>query len=356
MFSEDLQHQRAIKWRTDGAHPVRTLEDARAFIDAVGFCLIYPTRPAVTAPTFIGAVLGTHADLPIASKAAVDPRTREASELVLRLLDEQHALEVPFGEHGSLLVSAAEFPYFYALLGERNPKSIPSEGLRGEKTLIAHTFRLLQQEPQDEQQMVAKLGKSISESALARALHDLWAHLRIVRVGLSDRSLRSPRWDVLYRTAAPLVNRGAHLSQAEALSALISKYLETVIAAELREIEDFFGPLASRARAADVVKALTAAREFDSIKVGFHSMVRLVSREPEKTVVASELGAVQKRSLGGERRTPPDIGRKMVMRHDRRHPQRPDRRDDRSGRANDRSGNRNNPRRPSSSRERKPTR
>lgn len=327
MFSEDLQQQRAQKWRSDGQNPVRTLEDAKAFIESVGFCLIYATRPPVTIPTLIGAILGTEENLPTAAKAAVDPRTREASELVIRLLDQQLAFEVPFGDLGSLLVSPAEFPYFYALLGERNPKSVPNEGVRGEKTLSSHTFRLLSKNPMTEQEMLEAHGKGISESALARALHDLWAKLRIVQVKLLDRSAASPEWDVLYRVAPQLVNRGAHLSQAEALSALIGRHLETVVAAEQREIEDFFGHIATRSKALDVVRALTAAREIEPIKVGHRSMLRLVPRHLEREEVQEHLGAVQRRTLGGERRTAPDLAKKMVMRDDRRNPRRHDRRE-----------------------------
>ena len=336
MFPEDLQQQRAAKWRTNGLQPVRTLEDAQAFLDSVGFCLFYPQRPAITAPTFIGAVLGSTEDLPIANKAAVDPRTADARSLALRLLDQKLAFEVPFGESGSLLVSPAEFPYFYSLIGERNPKSVPPEGVRGEKALMSHTFRLLQQSPSTETELLEKLGKAISESALLRALHGLWEKLRIARVDVFAAG--SPKWDVLYRVAPQPVNRGAHLSHAEALSALIGRYLETVIAVDLKEIEAFFGHITARSRAAEVVRALTAAREIENIKVGHASMLRLVPREPEKT---EDLGARQVRSLEGERRQRPDAMRKMVMRDDRRNPRRNDRRDDRrDNRRDDRPGDR----------------
>jgi hypothetical protein len=324
MYFEELQQQRAAKWRTGGERPVRTIEDARAFVESLGFALIYPTRPAVTAPAFIGAVLGTNENLPLASKAAFDPRTQKSSELVLRLLDEKLAFEVPLGEAGSLLVSAAEFPYFYALLGERNPKSVPSEGVHGEKALVAHTFKLLAKQPMTEQEMLTAHGRGISEAALARALHELWSKLRAVRVDLLDRTSESPKWDVLYRAAPAPVNRGAHLSQAEALSALISKYLETVLAAELREIEGFFGHITSRSKVAEVVKALTAAREFESIVVGHTAMLRLVSREPQ--TAEAELGSAQRAALQGDRRTGTDIGKGMILRHDKRNPQREDRR------------------------------
>ena len=44
MHETQLQELRREKWRLNG-QPVRTLEDAREFIDSVGFCLLYPQRP-----------------------------------------------------------------------------------------------------------------------------------------------------------------------------------------------------------------------------------------------------------------------------------------------------------------------
>ena len=53
MHEQQLQELRREKWRLNG-RPIRTLEEAREFIDSVGFCLLYPQRPAVLAPTFRG--------------------------------------------------------------------------------------------------------------------------------------------------------------------------------------------------------------------------------------------------------------------------------------------------------------
>ena len=72
MHEQQLQELRREKWRLNG-RPVRTLEDAREFIDTVGFCLLYPQRPAVLAPTFVGAYKGSDEKLPIAHMAFADP-------------------------------------------------------------------------------------------------------------------------------------------------------------------------------------------------------------------------------------------------------------------------------------------
>src|SRR5512146_2515799 len=98
MTEQELQQQRQAKWRLDG-RPIRTLDDAREFIDSVGFCLMYPMRPPVLVPTFIGAYAGEDNDLPVWKNAFKDPRAKDATELMVRLLRDKAAYEANlFGE------------------------------------------------------------------------------------------------------------------------------------------------------------------------------------------------------------------------------------------------------------------
>ena len=55
------------------------------------------------------------------------------------------------------------------------------------------------------------------------------------------------------------------MAQATALSALISLYLDTVIAATSDEIETFLSPLAPRSRIREVVSGLTTTRQLLTI-------------------------------------------------------------------------------------------
>jgi 23S rRNA pseudouridine2605 synthase len=302
MTAEELAQQRAALW----LRPVHTLEDAREFLAAVGFCLIYPVKPPLVIPTFIGAVLGTGENLPTATKAAVDPRTRDANELIARLLQEKSAFEVSYANHGSLLVAAAEFPYAFALLADRNLRQPPSAGIRGEKSLLRHTFEHLQAGPLTEQELLSRLGKSISEAALARALHELWSHLRVVRVDL--RADGSPVWQVLYDWAPEAVKRGIQVSTAEALSALISRYLTTVIAAEQRDIEEFFGNLTARSKVAEVVRALLQAREFETVQIEGKRLVALTGAVPPSVLMPHPAGEA-----------PPDLHESHKRNEQRRH-------------------------------------
>ena len=63
MTDLDLKQARLEKWHLDG-RPVRTLDDARSFLESVGFCLMYPLRPAVPVPTFVGAWVGAGREVP----------------------------------------------------------------------------------------------------------------------------------------------------------------------------------------------------------------------------------------------------------------------------------------------------
>ena len=82
-------------------------------------------------------------------------------------------------------------------------------------------------------------------------------------------------WDVLFRWSPEPVREGMGLSMAEALTALVSKYLDCVVAAEQTEIEEFFGNFVGRSRVKDAVKALLSARELSFVHVGNRSLVQV---------------------------------------------------------------------------------
>jgi hypothetical protein len=90
-------------------------------------------------------------------------------------------------------------------------------------------------------------------------------------------------WDVLYRWSPDVVREGIGLSVAEALSALLSKYLDCVIAADQQEIEAFFGNFVPRSRIKEAVNAFLAARELDFIRVGKRSLIQITP--PKATAV-----------------------------------------------------------------------
>jgi hypothetical protein len=277
----DLDQLRNDKWRLNGI-PARTIEDARSFLESVGFCMMYPQRQTVLAPTFIGAWVGSNENLPTWQHAFADPRAQEANVLMVRMLRERDAYEANLFNENALLVASSIFPYFYALCGDRNPKQAPKAGPRSEYSQLAcDTFALIQRKgPISKQQMREDLGGSISLVALDRALGELWSRLRITRVDYDDAGGSS--WDVLYRWSPDAVREGMEISVGEALSFLVSKYLDCTIAADQQEIESFFGEFVSRSRVRDAVNLLLNARELSYVRVGNRLLLLLT---PAKSAI-----------------------------------------------------------------------
>jgi len=279
MNEQELQELRDAKWHTDG-HPIRTEEEAREFIESVGFCLMYPLRPPVLVPTFIGAWVGSHDNLPTWQHAFADPRAKEATELMVRTLRRRWAFEAPLFGETHLLVSASVFPYFYGLVGDRNPRAAIKTGARSEYSpLAAHVFQVIQKDgPITKSRMRELLGGDLSEAALNRALVELAMKLRITRVDY--RAEQGAFWDVLLRWSPNEVREGMNLSIAEALTALVSKYIECVVAAEPHEVEEFFSNFIGRGRVREAINALLAAREFQFTHVGNRSMLQIPPPKP----------------------------------------------------------------------------
>jgi 23S rRNA pseudouridine2605 synthase len=284
MTEQELTELRREKWHLTG-QTVRTLDEARAFIESVGFCLMYPMRQQALVPTFMGAWAGTSAGMPTWQHAFADSRAQEATELMVRLLRERGAYEVNrFDENNAFLIAGSIFPYFYALVGDRNPKQTPKPKPHSEYTpLAADAFELIRSEgPISKQKMQEQLGGSVSYAALDHGLGELWSRLRITRVDYNPTE--GAFWDVLYRWSPDAVREGMNLSVGEALSALLSKYLDCVIAADQQELEAFFGNFVPRSRVKESVNALLNARELSFLRVGNRSLVQITPAKVEPTV------------------------------------------------------------------------
>jgi hypothetical protein len=275
MTEQELEQQRAANWRIDG-NVVHTVEEARGFVEAVGFCLMYPERTLPRVSSFLAAYVGSTAGLPLVKNAYADPRAQEATELMVRLLRERSAFEMILFGDTTLVVSAAAFPFFYGLVGDPTPKALPQKKAQGAAVseLSAKVFEALQKHgPLSKTQLQEHVGRESSQAALDRALAELWSILKITRVDYSATVGAS--WDVLYRWAPAPVKEGINISVPEAISALVSKYLETAIAVEQDDIENFFSHMTSRSKVREAIGALLQARELNLVTIGTKSLIRL---------------------------------------------------------------------------------
>jgi hypothetical protein len=215
---------------------------------------------------------------------------------MVRLLRERAAYEANlFEENNAFLIAASAFPYFYALVGERNPKLGPKQGPRSPYSPLAcDAFELIRRDgPISKQRLQEALGGSVSLAALDKALGELLSKLRITRVDY--KAGEGSFWDVLYRWAPDAVREGVGLSVQQALSALLSKYLDCVIAAEQTELEAFFGNFVARSRVKEAVNALLAARELSFVHVSGRSMLQITPAK-EAAVAKIEAPVIRDRS------------------------------------------------------------
>lgn len=288
MTDLELLQQRQQRWHLDG-NPIRRIEDARAFVEDIGFGLMYPMKPAVLVPTFVGAFVGADDRLPTWQMAFSDPRAAEASQLMVRLLRERAAYEANlFDGNNSLLLAASVFPYFYALVGERNPKQPPRPGTRSPYSQLAcDAFGIIHTDgPISKPKLLQRLAGGLSTAALDKALGELWSKLRITRVDYDPQ--QGAFWDVLYRWSPDAVREGIELSIFEALSGLLSKYMDCVIAAEQAEIESFFSNFVPRSKIKDAINGLLATRELSFLHVGGKTMLQIT---PAKLPLATRPAA-----------------------------------------------------------------
>jgi 23S rRNA pseudouridine2605 synthase len=275
MTDAELTQARVQKWRLNG-EPVRTLDEARIFLESVGFCLMYPMRPAILVPTFIGAWAGADDKLPERHRAYADPRAKEATELMVRVLRDRAAYEAPLiDDNNAFLVASSVFPYFYSLVGERNPKQAPASGSRSPYSPLAcDAFEIIRRRgPISKSKLGEMLGGSVSNAGLDRALSELWAKLRITRVDYTVEE--GSVWDELSRWAPEIVREGVGISVPEALSALVSRYLDCVVAVDEGEVENFLANFVPRTRVKEAIHALLSARELSFVHVGSKSLLQV---------------------------------------------------------------------------------
>lgn len=275
MTEQELEQRRAELWRVNG-NPIRTLEDAKSFLDSLGFCLMYPVRSLPLVPSFLAAYAGTAVNLPDARHAFADPRNQPATELMVRLLRQRDAYEINLLPESTLIVSPEFFPFIYALFGDRNPKTAPRTNAQGGKLspLALKVFDVIQEHgPVSKPRLQELISRELTGAALDRALNDLWSILKITRVDY--RPNEGALWDLLYRWSPELVMEGSRISAPEAISALLGKYLEAVVAATREGIEQFFSHLTARSKIRDAINALLATRDLSFVIAGTKTLIQL---------------------------------------------------------------------------------
>ena len=266
MTAEQLEASRSERMRLNGRGQL-TIDEARTWLEETGLCLFLPKRQfaSFTAPTFVEAVAGEQTSSPSAKLVTY------AEELLVRLESENVAVRLNLlgqpGDEPDFVVAAWVLPYVYALRGDRDWRRIPQlTGSRQVSQLAVQAYKQLETGDQTITQLRHSLGREVSESAVLRAITELWQQLRIIPVVSAPG--KSPQWQLLRVRYQKAIAEGASTSQVTAISVLASIYLQAVIAASMEEVEMFLAPLTARSKVREVLRGLVATRQVHSLALG----------------------------------------------------------------------------------------
>jgi hypothetical protein len=286
MFTNELHEMRRTRWRLDG-NAARTGDELRDFVEACGLCLLFPARD-LQFPTFIGAFSGSGEKLPSARQAFADPRAQEARMLLHQLVRNRQAYLWPLPEPGNeLVIAASAFPFFYSLAADFEGGQQPTWASTERLSWLAQdawTAIRRARQPLLQSRLREMLGPAISPASLERALRELWARLRIMPIEESEHD--GAIWESVVRWAPSLSSEAQEIPRGAALSALLSQYLESVVAAEPADLETTFSFLVSRSQTREAISALQAEREVIVIQVDRRRMLSVrgtpTSEEPPR--------------------------------------------------------------------------
>jgi 23S rRNA pseudouridine2605 synthase len=285
LTAEQLEAARAERMRQNG-HGAITIEDVRTWIEETGLAIFLPrsAQAGFTAPTFVEAIAGQRTTEPTLELIA------SAESLLVRLEAEGVAVRLNLagqpGDQPDYVVAGWVLPYIYALRGDRDWRRSPQlTGSRQVSQLAVHAAKQLDTANLTAAQIRDLLGRETTETAVLRALHELWKQLRIIPV--VPEVGQPALWQPLRQRFQKAIAEGASTSQVTAISVLASIYLQAVIAASMEDVEMFLSPLTSRSKIREVVRGLAATRQVHSTTMGHSPMYYVAGTLPEFPAVPS---------------------------------------------------------------------
>src|SRR5581483_5090135 len=218
------------------------------------------------APSFVEACLGQASATPGASAIA------GAMELAAPLIQGGRLIPLnllgTFSEQPDFLLSVEALRWAATVRGDRNWKTAP-----GGRTapIVVRTWEILERQGTlTAVEVREELGREATEGAALRALIELWSSFRAAPVYAKGQPTR---WSLLKLRYAKELTAASNTAQPTALSALVSLYLRSAVAATAEETEIFLSPLTSRSRIREVVHGMMATRQLATTTVGTHTVV-----------------------------------------------------------------------------------
>ena len=264
---DEIKRQREFNYRRTPERRVRTIEEARAFVEEVGFCHFWPIK-GVEMPNLFHAIAGRVRPVPDEHD---DPDGSKCWGW------KDHALDKRWWYYGKLLrrratlISLAELPYFYALsenygdlddyLQEYTDGLMTAEAKAVYEALLEHgsldTVRLRRE---------ARMSAESAKSRFDRALVELQVGLKVLPIGVAEAGAwrYAFLYELLPRWFPDITEQARQISRAEARRVLVLRYLDNVVAADRKMIGKVFHVL--RWTPAELDRTIAALLEEDAVR------------------------------------------------------------------------------------------
>ncbi|TET53133.1 MAG: hypothetical protein E3J64_04055 [Anaerolineales bacterium] len=243
MKEAQLLRQRELNYHRTRATRIRTVDQARAFVEEVGFCFFWPIK-SIEMPSLFHAIAGRVRSVPMEHDDADNGKCWGWKD---------ESLGQKWWYYGKLLrrratlVSLDLLPSFYACsdnfgslddyLEEYDDGRMTAEAKAIYEALLEHgpldTIRLRR-----ESRLAAKAAKSRFE----RALVELQVGLKVLPIGVA----RTGGWnyaftyELLQRHFPDLPKRARSIKRSEARRTLVARYLQSVVTADRKMITKVF--------------------------------------------------------------------------------------------------------------------
>lgn len=267
LWQAAILEQREMRYYRTPERRIQTVDRARAFVDDLGFCFLWPIKD-IEMPSLFHAIAGRVRPVPMKHN---DPDLSKCWGW------KDRALGVGWWYYGKLLrrratlISLDLLPYFYACsenygglddyIEEYRAGTMSAEARAVYEALLDHgpldTVRLRR-----EVHMAAENAKSRFE----RALVDLQVGLKVLPVGVAEAGAWRYAfvYDIVQRQYPDLPAEARQIRRGEARRTLVSRYLHNVVVADRKMIARVFHVL--RWTAAELDRTLGLLLETGAIR------------------------------------------------------------------------------------------
>jgi len=241
--AEDILRQREYNYHRTPERRLCTVEEARAFVEEVGFCHFWPIK-GVESPNLFHAIAGRVRPVPMEHD---DPDISKCWGWKDHALDKKWWYYGKFLRRRATLISLAELAYFYALsenygdlddyLQEYADGLMTAEAKAIYEALLEHgpldTIRLRRE---------ARMSAQSAKSRFDRALVELQVGLKVLPVGVAEAGAWRYAfvYELLPRWFPDVPEQARAIKRSKARRVLVERHLDNVVAADRKMIGKVF--------------------------------------------------------------------------------------------------------------------